>query len=293
MWKSEWLTTPLTKPLGRYSLAVVLVLLATVARLPFESTLRGEAPFAFYYISVVLVAWYAGTIPTVVATVLSTLASWFLFLPPERSFTIADPAQEESLVLFLIVCVVLAVMARGANRLRERSENALALAVRAQRAANVAVWESDLQGALGETADLGRVFGVDHGGAAPMTGAGHIHPADRERVRQEARDALRQGRKLAIEFRMTHPSLGERWLTSIGEPVREVSGPVRLTGIMADITDRKRGELASARLAAIVESSDDAIISKDLDGRSGLGMRAPGAFSAIRPTKPSVETSRS
>ncbi len=33
-----------------------------------------------------------------------------------------------------------------------------------------------------------------------------------------------------------------------------------------DVTDRKRGEEAQARLAAIVESSDDAIVSKTLDG---------------------------
>src|SRR6202035_1273688 len=33
-----------------------------------------------------------------------------------------------------------------------------------------------------------------------------------------------------------------------------------------DITKRKRGEEAALRLAAIIESSDDAIVSKDLDG---------------------------
>jgi PAS domain S-box-containing protein len=39
-----------------------------------------------------------------------------------------------------------------------------------------------------------------------------------------------------------------------------------MPGVAVDISDRKRAELASARLAAIVESSDDAIISKNLDG---------------------------
>jgi PAS domain S-box-containing protein len=33
-----------------------------------------------------------------------------------------------------------------------------------------------------------------------------------------------------------------------------------------DITERKEAEVAKVRLAAIVESSDDAIISKDLNG---------------------------
>src|SRR5208283_5383367 len=41
---------------------------------------------------------------------------------------------------------------------------------------------------------------------------------------------------------------------------------VGAVNMLVDITDRKRADEYSQKLASIVESSDDAIISKDLDG---------------------------
>ena len=40
---------------------------------------------------------------------------------------------------------------------------------------------------------------------------------------------------------------------------------MRLTGIVTDITERKQIELAALHVAAIVESSEDAIIGKDMN----------------------------
>lgn len=51
--------------------------------------------------------------------------------------------------------------------------------------------------------------------------------------------------------------------TPICDFAGEVTGAVNM---LVDISDRKRAELNSQRLVAIVESSDDAIISKDLNG---------------------------
>ena len=49
--------------------------------------------------------------------------------------------------------------------------------------------------------------------------------------------------------------------------VRDADGrPVCHVGIKRDVTERRRAEEAAARLAAIVESSDDAIISKTIEG---------------------------
>jgi PAS domain S-box-containing protein len=50
-------------------------------------------------------------------------------------------------------------------------------------------------------------------------------------------------------------------------PIRDAAGAiVGAAKIARDITERRRAELAAQRLAAIVESSDDAIVAKDLDG---------------------------
>lgn len=59
---------------------------------------------------------------------------------------------------------------------------------------------------------------------------------------------------------------GERYYAVSYEPM-EVDGTVVLVVVViTDITDRRQTQVDSSRLAAIVESSDDAILSKDLDG---------------------------
>jgi PAS domain S-box-containing protein len=70
--------------------------------------------------------------------------------------------------------------------------------------------------------------------------------------------AARRGERMEY----CYAQYGHRWLEISASPV--ATGGVAV--YFRDVSERKRAEQASARLAAIVESSEDAIISKSLDG---------------------------
>lgn len=69
---------------------------------------------------------------------------------------------------------------------------------------------------------------------------------------------------LAREVDCDFPALGRRTLLLDARRLSRHDNSAILL-VLRDITDRKRGEEAKARLAAIVESSDDAIVGKDLN----------------------------
>jgi PAS domain S-box-containing protein len=87
-----------------------------------------------------------------------------------------------------------------------------------------------------------------------------------EKFRANDRAALEAGKPVSIEEYAPQDD-GVHTYISIKFPLQEVDGTMSgVCGISTDITERKRLESASLHLAAIVESSEDAIVSKDLNG---------------------------
>lgn len=87
-----------------------------------------------------------------------------------------------------------------------------------------------------------------------------------EKIVKPKLDECFEGRIVNYELKYTYPKIGKRDLAVSYFPVEGPNGFDRAACILQDITERKQAERAVLRLAAIVESSDDAIISKDLNG---------------------------
>ncbi|MGD1086512.1 MAG: PAS domain S-box protein, partial [Verrucomicrobiota bacterium] len=94
-----------------------------------------------------------------------------------------------------------------------------------------------------------------------------MHPEDRSAVQAALARAVETTGVYETEYRAVWPDGGIHHIAARGKTHRDHGGrAVLMTGLCWDITDLKRAEETRTQLAAIVEGSDDAILSKDLDG---------------------------
>lgn len=160
---------------------------------------------------------------------------------------------------------VIARQTEDARALRKSDD----LLMRAQRAANSGIWEVDLgTNRLTWSEAYYDLFALPRT-VEPSVEAwlACIHAEDRPRIEAEYRCAIEEERDHNMEFRIVHPDGSVRWMHRKGQVERDARGrALRVSGITFDITEWKRSEDAQARLAAIVDSSEDAIVSQDLQG---------------------------
>ena len=141
----------------------------------------------------------------------------------------------------------------------------------ALRSSHMGVWRWDIiENRRWFDDQVCRLLGIN---PAEFTGTAHevlnvIHPDDRPATIEALARAIEHDGFYDAEYRVVHPDNSIHYLASRGRVVRDDNGrPARMNGIIWDITERKRLEENAAHLAAIVESSDDAIIGKTLNGK--------------------------
>jgi len=130
------------------------------------------------------------------------------------------------------------------------------------------VWTTD---AAGETQYLNprwvEFTGLELESTRRWGWANAIHPDDLPHSLAIWRTALRTGAGYETEFRLRRRDGQYRWHRTHGVPVRDGGGAiVRWIGTCMNVEEQKQELLAQAELAAIVECSDDMIISTTPEG---------------------------
>jgi len=93
-----------------------------------------------------------------------------------------------------------------------------------------------------------------------------VHPEDRMSIVERAFENALSSGVYQYEARVIHPDKTMHWVRTQGKVFYDENKiPLRMLGTMRDITEQKANEEMVQRLAAIVQSSDDAIISKRID----------------------------
>lgn len=263
-----------------YMLGFVAVVLAVVLRWLLDPLMGDALPLVTLFGAVAAAVWMGGYRVAIAVTLIGYLACHYLFIQPRGHFNFGDMANIVGLVAYLFTCALIIFVGEAARIAETRAHEQHEVFRVTLRSIGDAVITTDTEArittlnevaesltgwsrkdALGEP--LGRVFNI-------------VNEVTRQPVENPALRALREGVVVGLA---NHTVL----ITKDGQecPIDDSAAPIRnelgyVSGavlIFRDVTAQrlierdKANQLLTARLlASIVESSNDAIISKSLDG---------------------------
>jgi PAS domain S-box-containing protein len=263
---------PVTRStLLRYGVAVLSVALAIVLMMGL-GPLAPRMPFAFFFAAVMLSSWFGGFGPGLLTTLLGAIASAFFFVPPRYSFRIGLEGSLQ-LGVFLIVALFINLLAAARARAQEEVRKNEQWLTATLKSIGDAVIATDAQSRVlfmnavaqhltgwkqeeARGRELKEVFQI-------------INEDSRRKVESPVARVIREGSVvgLANHTLLIAKDGQEVPIDDSGAPIRDEHGEVAgVVLVFRDITERKQADAARLQLVAIVESSDDAIIGKTLDG---------------------------
>jgi PAS domain S-box-containing protein len=260
---------------ARYGLAVAAVAAATLLTFALRGALGWESVrivFIFFFPAVLVTALRAGRGPAALAIALSALAGNYLFLAPFYSLS---PGFEESSQTALFVFVAATVVylsdrSRRAEAAVRLGEESLATTLRSIGDAVIATDREGRVAFMNPVAERLTGWEAAEARGRPLAEVFHIlNEETRAEIESPVARVLREGVVVGLA---NHTVLvardgRETPIEDSAAPIKEPHG--RTTGVVLvfhDISERRQAEAARERLAAIIASSDDAIIGKTLDG---------------------------
>jgi PAS domain S-box-containing protein len=262
---------PKVAPFKSYGIALLAVVIAFVATHASWPALQ-PTPWALFFLAVMVSAWIGGMGPSLVATALAAILGNIYFLAPYGSATLARSGLIPT-ATFLAVSLFIGALASARRRAEafERAERTRFQAT--MTSIGDAVIATDAEGRV---TFLNRVAEKLTGWVAREAEGKRLEevfPIVNEETRAPVPNPVAKVLETGhVQGLANHTVLiardgTERPIDDSAAPIRDDAG--NLAGVVLvfrDISERKAAESDRARLAAIVESSDDAIVGKTLDG---------------------------
>ena len=263
-----------------YALSVAAAAVAVLLRWLLDPLLDNTLSLVTLFGAVAAVVWVAGYRPGIVAAVVGYLACDYLFMEPRGQFNLNRIDNLVGAAAYVFTCVLILLSGEAARRAKYRAREQREWMRVTLRSIGDAVITTDTDGRvtyLNEVAQQLTGWFESEALGQPLDKVFPIvNEATRAVVENPATRALREGIVvgLANHTVLIRRDGSECPIDDSAAPIRDESGHVAgCVLIFRDVTAQRRAELDKAKqlqtarlLAAIVESSNDAIVSKTLDG---------------------------
>jgi PAS domain S-box-containing protein len=270
----QWPQPPL---IVRYVLAILSVIAAVII-LRWPALHLQSALVSLFFCAVIFSSLLGGAGPGLLATVLSVLAFYYYFLPPEPSFA-AKPEEIPRLVIFavsaLVVGTLCAIQRSVTESLRRARDDLKKTVKELQEANDVFQIESrerkhaenklersetylaeaqklSLTGSFGWNAPSGemfwseetfRIFQYSRTTKPTMELIlQRVHPEDAALVKLTIECALQDGKNFEHEYRLMMPDRSVKYVDVVAHSLSDESGNIEFVGAVMDVTERKQAE---------------------------------------------------
>ncbi len=266
--------------LNAYALGFVALLLAVLLRWALDPLMGDALPLVTLFGAVAAGVWLGGYRLAIPIALLGYLACHYLFIAPRGHIDLTDTANVVGLVAYLFTCALIIVFGEATRTAESRAHERRELFRVTLRSIGDAVITTDTEARITDLNEVAETLtGWPHNEALgePLERVFNIiNEVTRRPVENPATRALREGVivGLANHTVLVKKDGSECPIDDSAAPIRNEQGHVSgCVLIFRDVTAQrliereKANQLITARLlAAIVESSDDAIISKSLEG---------------------------